>query len=354
MRLLLVDDDPVFLDELSELLTGEGHGVSIAPSAVAALDRLGHERFDVLLTDLKMPRHSGTQLLRAVHRHWPATLTVILTGQPEDQSAADALELEAFNYIPKPFRFDVVRATLDLAQSEIAFRDRLCRPRAGAEVRSELESAPPEGRVVLAPHGLFSTPAALTRELDLGAPESLGEMVRSSLNAYPSPRVLLAAPGELLRRTDIAVLSDAVQNVRAAIAPSGRLLVGIQRDAVSDGALVSLRWSLTGDRPRRFQGGLAGPRRRTMLRELANGPLDGSRLAERVGIHGAERIRFYLRYLARAGLVKGDEPSVALTDLGRAALEFLDEVERLGPRTARGDLLFDLPTDAPLLGTAAV
>ncbi len=341
MRILLVDDDPIFLEELSVLLIGDGHAVVTAPSALAALERLGVERFDVLLTDLKMPHSSGTQLIRAVHRRWPAVLTVILTGQPEEQSAADALDLEAFNYIPKPFRYDSVRSTLDLAEAEIAFRERLCAPRSLDEIRAELEGAPPEARVVLAPPtGPLPLAGSFSQDLDLARPGALGPMIRSRLEGRPSARVLLAAPGGLLRRVGAAALGRAMVEVRNAIPRAGRMLVGVDRDALSDGDLVALRWTLTDRTPRPFPCGLAGPRRRAMLRELASGPTDGPRLAERTGVSGTERIRFYLRYLTRGGLVTGDESRIALTERGHAPLDFLAELDRSGPRTPEGDLLF--------------
>ena len=71
MRLLVVDDDAVFREDLAELLRDEGHEVAVAPSAPKALEALTEGEFEVVLTDLKMPRQSGLDLLRVVRQRWP-------------------------------------------------------------------------------------------------------------------------------------------------------------------------------------------------------------------------------------------------------------------------------------------
>lgn len=342
MRLLLVDDDPIFLEELSELLAGEGHTVATAPSALSALDRLAKERFDLLLTDLKMPRHSGTHLLKAVRSRWPSLLTILLTGQAREVTALEALDLEAFNYISKPFRFDWVRSTVDLAAQEIAFRDRLCGPRSLTEARAELDGAPPGARVVLGANGADGITAPIARPLDLADPETLGRDLAKALEGHPSPRVLLLAPAERVRVPGPEALARAAASVARAIGPGGRLLLGVDRDSLSDSHLIALRWTLADRVARPAQASLAGPQRRAMIRCLGEGPLDSETLAGRTGVIGADRIRFYLQYLAQGGLIRWDEPRVELTELGRSALRFLGEVERSGPRTPSGDLLFGL------------
>ncbi len=60
MRVLVVDDDAVFREELAELLRDDGHEVDAAPSVPKAVELLEGREMDVVLTDLKMPRHGGS------------------------------------------------------------------------------------------------------------------------------------------------------------------------------------------------------------------------------------------------------------------------------------------------------
>ncbi|MCI4369577.1 MAG: response regulator, partial [Thermoplasmata archaeon] len=106
MRLLIVDDDAVFREELSDILRDDGHEVHSAPSVPKAIEELEREDFDAVFSDLKMPRQSGLVLLRDVRQRWPQTLVVMITGFATVETAVDAMKLGAFDYIRKPFTID--------------------------------------------------------------------------------------------------------------------------------------------------------------------------------------------------------------------------------------------------------
>lgn len=347
MKLLLVDDNALFLEELSELLAGEGHAVATAPSVLAALDRLDAERFDVLVTDLRMPDHSGSELLTLARRRWPSLLTIILTGLPKEATVEEALALETFNYISKPFRFEWVRSTLELAAQEIAYRDRLCPLRPPAALGPELGAVAEGARVVIAPRGVAEMADVVAHRLEIGPADGVANALRRLLEGNPSPRVVIAATEDAVRALGFAGVTKLVAAASAVVAPGGRVLLGVDRDAVTDAELLGLRWTLEGSGGHDPPKGLAGPQRRAILRALEGGPVERGALADRTGVAEAERIRFYLEYLLRDGLIRADEREASLTDLGRSALGLLEEIDRSGPRGSGGNLLFGLERARP-------
>jgi two-component system NtrC family sensor kinase len=117
-RVLIVDDEPEIRDSLAEILGSVGHGAITAASGREALQRLGSDAFDVVLTDIRMPDMDGRALYREIERRWPtlAAHVVFVTGDTL------ASELRAFvretgrRVIEKPFLpSEVRRVVADVA-----------------------------------------------------------------------------------------------------------------------------------------------------------------------------------------------------------------------------------------------
>src|SRR5450755_1168530 len=105
-RILLVDDDSSVLRMTDRVLKKAGHEVVACSSGSEALAILAEQSFDVMITDIQMPGISGLKLLRAV-RDLDLDLPVVLvTGNPNVKSAADAVEYGAFRYLVKPVLSD--------------------------------------------------------------------------------------------------------------------------------------------------------------------------------------------------------------------------------------------------------
>ncbi|MBN1458426.1 MAG: response regulator [Armatimonadetes bacterium] len=102
-RILVVDDE-LPLRELCRLsLTAAGHEVTVAESAEQALEVFEPGAFDLLLTDLMMPGMSGLDLLKHVLEADPSLACVMITGSATIETAVEAIQLGAFNYVSKPF-----------------------------------------------------------------------------------------------------------------------------------------------------------------------------------------------------------------------------------------------------------
>lgn len=101
--LLVVDDDPYVLESISSLLKEFGFHVFTSQNAVDALEQVTKLRFDVILTDIKMPSVTGIELLQQIHSYNPQIPVILLTAFAELDVAVDAIKRGAFDFITKPY-----------------------------------------------------------------------------------------------------------------------------------------------------------------------------------------------------------------------------------------------------------
>jgi len=121
-RILVVDDDPDWLELITELLMEEGHAVVSATSGARALALLPTFDPAVVLTDMQMPGMNGRELLTAIHARSPDLPVVVLTGD-RFQADADGFD-EAFNVLLKPPPIEKLLAVVAGAAAEGARRER--------------------------------------------------------------------------------------------------------------------------------------------------------------------------------------------------------------------------------------
>jgi DNA-binding NtrC family response regulator len=109
-QILVVDDEAAQREILRTILTAEGYRVETAGTAAEALDKGGKHRFDLVLSDLRMPGADGLSLVRDLSREDPPTLVIIMTGFGSLDSAEQAMTQGAFDYLTKPLeREDLLR-----------------------------------------------------------------------------------------------------------------------------------------------------------------------------------------------------------------------------------------------------
>jgi DNA-binding NtrC family response regulator len=116
-HILIVDDDPALLEALPEALRlrVEGIEVDTCESASAALERIEHTDYDVIVTDIKMPGMDGLALLSTIKARRPAIPTLLITGHGERDLAVRALRGGAYDYITKPIDRDDFILSLEQA-----------------------------------------------------------------------------------------------------------------------------------------------------------------------------------------------------------------------------------------------
>jgi len=106
MRILVVDDDAIVIKSCRRILEPEGFEVTTVPSADEALEKIKTLDFDLLLMDVKMPKHDGIFLMREINKNWPDIPIIVMSGYPTPETIADVFKLGAVQFIPKPFKPD--------------------------------------------------------------------------------------------------------------------------------------------------------------------------------------------------------------------------------------------------------
>lgn len=128
--ILIVDDDPGVLDSTSLLLQEFGFSTLSCSDAGDAIERLQRVRIDAVLTDIKMPRISGIELLEEIHNIAGELPVIMMTAYADLDTAIDALKKGAYDFIVKPYRADQLLHAIEkavkysrLIQVEMEYKD---------------------------------------------------------------------------------------------------------------------------------------------------------------------------------------------------------------------------------------
>jgi DNA-binding NtrC family response regulator len=102
-RILVVDDEHTLRESCSNVLSLEGYDATVCGRGDEALELLRRRSFDIVLVDLYMSQVDGLTLMRSALKINPATLVIVMTGDPSIDSSIEALRQGAWDYLPKPF-----------------------------------------------------------------------------------------------------------------------------------------------------------------------------------------------------------------------------------------------------------
>jgi len=131
--ILVVDDDFLIRESLSELLRLDNYDVDAAQGGHEALTQLATHTYDVVFTDINMPEVTGFEVLREVNLKYPETQVVLITGFGEIQTAVQAIKQGAYDYVQKPLVDDnikmIVRRVME--QKRLSEENRYLRQRLG-------------------------------------------------------------------------------------------------------------------------------------------------------------------------------------------------------------------------------
>ncbi|MEJ5376401.1 MAG: endopeptidase La [bacterium] len=111
-RLLVVDDEEIARENMRHVLSKEGYEVATASNGIQALDMLRQKAFDLVLTDLKMERVDGLELLGRIKELHPETSVILITGYATVDTAVRAMKTGACDYLAKPFQLEELRAAV--------------------------------------------------------------------------------------------------------------------------------------------------------------------------------------------------------------------------------------------------
>jgi putative two-component system response regulator len=110
IRCLVVDDEPRLRQVLLHLMRGDGFTCSEAGNGLEALEALEAQPVHLLMSDMRMPRMDGIELLKRVRDRWPDTAVVMITAVADVEVAVTCLAMGAMDYLTKPFHLEEVRA----------------------------------------------------------------------------------------------------------------------------------------------------------------------------------------------------------------------------------------------------
>lgn len=307
--MLLVDDDLAIQRVYGRILGTAGYQVETASDGAAAAEMARSRPFDVIVSDIAMPRMTGMQLLRAVREHNADLPVVLVTGAPAVDTAAQAVEYGALRYLVKP-----VDEALLLQTVERAVRlNRMARIRREALAQLGGPVMPPGDRAALEAsfeRALGALWVAVQPIVSLSARRVVAyeALVRSDEPTFPNPGVLLDAAERLGRLGDIG---RAVRDAAVAVAQrigEAELFVNLHATDLLDESLY------------RSDAGLARVARRVVLE-----------ITERAALDGIRDLR------ARVAALRAIGYRIALDDLG-AGYSGLSSFAQLEPEVVKLDM----------------
>jgi two-component system response regulator HydG len=132
-RILIADDEPLYLRTTAALLRKEGFQCTCAPNGTVALEALSREHFDLVLSDLNMPGNLRLELLREGRSNWPEVPLIIVTGAPSLPTAIESVRLGITDYLLKPVKFEDLLVSIRRALAQRPFSRRSLDPSAATE-----------------------------------------------------------------------------------------------------------------------------------------------------------------------------------------------------------------------------
>ena len=112
MKILVIDDEPVVLNGCRKVLEEDDFDVYLVPSADEALKAMERGGIDLLLVDVKMPKHDGIYLMQKVKEQWPDVPVIVMSGYPTPDTITDGDKMGAAAFIAKPFTPDELLETI--------------------------------------------------------------------------------------------------------------------------------------------------------------------------------------------------------------------------------------------------
>ena len=125
MKILLVDDDPSILEILTDLMAIFGHDYVTARDGVEAIEKLKHNSFHIVLTDMMMPNMDGMELLKHINANYPSIKVIVVTGYDRTFTYTDVIRAGASDFVSKPFNTDELEAKINRLAREIELMSQL-------------------------------------------------------------------------------------------------------------------------------------------------------------------------------------------------------------------------------------
>jgi DNA-binding NtrC family response regulator len=122
-RILIAEDDELNRQNLVDIVEECGYLAKAVADGKQGMEEFVRDRYDLVITDLRMPNADGIELLRFVKEMNPDNLVILVTGYASVHSAVDAMKMGAFDYVTKPLKNDLVKITIERALSYVKLKE---------------------------------------------------------------------------------------------------------------------------------------------------------------------------------------------------------------------------------------
>jgi len=114
-EIIVIDDEKIVCNMCQRVLEAEGYQVEAFTDSVMALARIKEKRFDIVVTDLKMEKVNGMDILREVNERYPDTKVIMLTAYATLDAAIEAIREKIFDFFPKPVKIEDLKSSIKKA-----------------------------------------------------------------------------------------------------------------------------------------------------------------------------------------------------------------------------------------------
>ncbi len=364
LNILVVDDDEVLRNELSEWLNGEGHKVKSADSGESAIKMVKGENFNLILTDMKMPGKSGLDVLKAAKKYRPDTHMVMITAYGTIDTAVEAMKIGADDYITKPFEIEQLRSVLQNITNEIEFEKQVER----FESTSESKSQDPFElfrSLVQDAEGLCLTkenPKTIAERYDLQNtviyqlttegkdshtihPQNIYELklhINSFFGEHPEGVVLIHGLEAILEQHTWDIVRQFILDIsKDFVLKPSRIIISIHPDQIDEEVFTELKHLISNPYTQLMTESLSSPIRRNTLRFLSSNISSSfSEIQKELKIEDAPKLSFHLKKLVNDQILqKDEEKSYSLTERGKSAAELLGRMESKAATDVQNNIL---------------
>ncbi|MFB0562683.1 MAG: HD domain-containing phosphohydrolase [Candidatus Lokiarchaeia archaeon] len=123
-NILVIDDEKTMCNLLKDSLSEQGYNVTTTQKARNGLQHARNNLFDLIITDLKMPKINGIEIMRRIKEFDPDNMVIVITGYPSFETVQEALRLGAYDYITKPFNLEeisfIVKRAVEFRRLQLA------------------------------------------------------------------------------------------------------------------------------------------------------------------------------------------------------------------------------------------
>lgn len=203
-RVLVVEDEAVLRLTFAEFLTEEGLEVSTAQNYDEAMRELNGPPFDVVVTDIILEGKTGIDVLRLAHEQFPNTVVIVITGEPNVETAAKSVRLGAFDYLAKPVTGRELKRVVRLALD----RKRIADERDQFAAQSDIYRRELEAIFNSVNEAIVTVDGTLNIRQTNAAADALLSVSAGELNGKPADRVFAADMAPVLDALKRTLLSQ--------------------------------------------------------------------------------------------------------------------------------------------------